>query len=74
MIIKNNFNDRSANPLDDYSSIGKGSHSLDKEFEMERAMLDIRKRYGANAIFKGRNLEKASTALERNGQVGGHKA
>ncbi len=36
MIIKNNFNERTANPLDDYTGIGKGSHSLDKEFEMER--------------------------------------
>ena len=36
MIIKNNFNDKSMNPLNDYSGIGKGSHSLDKEFEMEK--------------------------------------
>ena len=36
MIIKNNFNERNASPLNDYSGIGKGSHSLDKEFEMER--------------------------------------
>lgn len=36
MIIKNNFNDKNVNPLDDYNSIGKGSHSLDKEFEKER--------------------------------------
>ncbi len=36
MIIKNNFNDKSMNPLNDYSGIGKGSHSLDKELEQER--------------------------------------
>ena len=36
MIIKNNFNDKSINPLNDYSGIGKGSHSLDKEFEKEK--------------------------------------
>ena len=36
MIIKNNYNDKDANPLDNYSGIGKGSHSLDKEFELER--------------------------------------
>ena len=40
----------------------------------ESAIKETRKKYGANAIFKGRNLEKASTQLERNGQVGGHKA
>ena len=36
MIIKNNFNDKNVNPLDDYSGIGKGSHSLDKEYELEK--------------------------------------
>ena len=36
MIIKNNFNDRNANPLNDYTGIGKGSHSLDKELEREK--------------------------------------
>lgn len=36
MIIKNNFNSKSSNPLNNYNSIGKGSHSLDKELERER--------------------------------------
>jgi hypothetical protein len=36
MIIKNNFNEKDMNPLTDYSGIGKGSHSLDKEFELEK--------------------------------------
>ena len=36
MIIKNNFNTKNVNPLDDYSKIGKGSHSLDKELDDER--------------------------------------
>ncbi len=36
MIIKNNFNDRDIDPLNDYTSIGKGSHSLDRELEKEK--------------------------------------
>ena len=36
MIIKNNYNSKNVNPLDDYNSIGKGSHSLDKELENEK--------------------------------------
>ncbi len=36
MIIKNNFNSKDANPLNDYSSIGKGSHSLEHELDNER--------------------------------------
>ena len=36
MIIKNNFNEKDVEPLKDYHSIGKGSDSLDKKFEMEK--------------------------------------
>ena len=36
MIIKNNFNEKDVNPLKDYHSIGKGSDSLDKKFEMQK--------------------------------------
>ena len=37
-------------------------------------MLDIKKRFGKNAILKGLNLEDGATAKERNTQIGGHKA
>ena len=36
MIIKNNFNAKSADPLNDYNGIGKGSHSIDHELEEEK--------------------------------------
>ena len=36
MIIKNNFNTKNTDPLNNYSKIGKGSHSLDKEFDDDR--------------------------------------
>lgn len=36
MIIKNNFNEKNVNPLNDYTGIGKGSHSIDKELEREK--------------------------------------
>ena len=36
MIIQNNFNSKDANHLKDYQGIGKGSHSLDKKFELEK--------------------------------------
>ena len=35
MIIKNNFNEKSANPLEDYSSVGR-THDLENEIEKER--------------------------------------
>ncbi|HAG70204.1 MAG TPA: DNA methylase [Lachnospiraceae bacterium] len=48
--------------------------ALDKEQRIHRAMLMIRQRYGANALFRASNLLKASTVLERNLQIGGHRA
>ena len=37
-------------------------------------MLKIKKKYGKNAILKGMNLEEDATTLDRNKQIGGHKA
>ena len=40
----------------------------------QRAILEIKKKYGKNAILKGMNLEDGATARDRNAQIGGHKA
>lgn len=45
-----------------------------KEKKVQQALLDIKKRYGKNAIVKGMNLQEGATGMERNGQIGGHKA
>ena len=47
---------------------------LDRERRIQGAMVDVRKKYGANSLFKGLNLLEGATALERNMQIGGHKA
>jgi DNA polymerase V len=47
---------------------------LEKEKRRQRAVLTIRKKYGKNAIIKGMNLEEGATAVDRNNQIGGHKA
>ena len=39
-----------------------------------RPMLEIKKKYGKNAILKGMNRQEGATAVERNSQIGGHKA
>lgn len=41
---------------------------------MQQAVLDIKRRFGKNAILKGTNLEEGATMRERNGTIGGHKA
>ena len=48
--------------------------ALAREKEIQRAMLKIKKKYGKNAVLKGMNFEEGATTIERNGQVGGHKA
>ena len=48
--------------------------SEDKEKRIQTAMLGLQGRYGKNAVLKGMNLYKEGTTIERNGQVGGHKA
>ena len=48
--------------------------ALADERKRQQVMLDIKKKYGKNAILKGTNLEKGATARERNRQIGGHKA
>jgi len=45
-----------------------------KERRLQEAVLMLKEKYGKNAVLKGMNFEKGATAIERNGQVGGHKA
>lgn len=48
--------------------------NLEREKRMQKAMLDIKKKFGKNAIMKGMNLQEGATAKERNAQIGGHRA
>ena len=48
--------------------------ALERENRLQGAMLSVRSKYGANALFKGTNLREGATALERNLQIGGHRA
>lgn len=52
----------------------KEEEALQKERRLQEAMLDIKKKYGKNAILKGMNLEEGATAMDRNSRIGGHKA
>ena len=48
--------------------------ALEKERRIQEAEIALKKKFGKNAIIKGMNLQKGSTAIERNRQVGGHRA
>ena len=44
-----------------------------QEKELQNILLNIKNKYGKNAILKGMNLEDGATTIDRNGQIGGHK-
>lgn len=46
--------------------------SEEEENKLQHVVLDIKNKYGKNAILKGINLDKASTMKDRNKQIGGH--
>ena len=48
--------------------------TLEKNHKVQEAVVEIKNKFGKNAILKGMNLEKAATTMERNQQIGGHKA
>ncbi|MDK2942415.1 MAG: polymerase, partial [Acetobacterium sp.] len=62
----------------DYAALEKQQAAeeaeLEREKEMQKSILDIKKKFGKNAILKGMNLEEGATTRDRNDQIGGHKA
>ena len=46
----------------------------DKEKALQRATLLLQDKYGKNAVLKGMNFMQGAMTIERNGQIGGHKA
>ena len=47
---------------------------LAREKKLQEAMLNIKSKFGKNAILKGTNLVDGATAADRNSRIGGHKA
>ena len=57
----------------DYTELNKKRKKEQDEKKIQKAMLNIKNKYGKNAILKGINLQKEGTTIERNSQIGGHK-
>jgi len=66
----NNVIDEAYKQYDLFTNI----EDVEKEHRMQKAMLDIKDKFGKNAILKGMNLQEGATTRERNQQIGGHKA
>ena len=50
------------------------AEDLERNRKIQNAVLQIKNRYGKNAVLKGMNLQEAATTQERNQQIGGHKS
>lgn len=48
--------------------------ALEREKRIQKMILTVNKRFGKNALLKGMNLSEGATTMERNHQIGGHKA
>ena len=46
--------------------------AMKREQSMQEALLNIKKKYGKNAILRGISYQDGATARERNRQIGGH--
>ena len=55
------------------SLFNEETRDLKKEKRANEAILNIKRRYGRNAILKGINFEEGATGRERNAQIGGHR-
>ena len=62
----------------DYAAIQKEHeeyiNARKRENSIQKAIIEIKKRYGNNAVIKGMNLLEGATTIQRNHQIGGHKA
>lgn len=66
------------NNVVDYEEFGQltffdGADSK-KAHRVQEAVVEIKKKYGKNALLKGINLQDGATTIERNRQIGGHKS
>ncbi len=63
--------------LDFFTSLSRQEQeaaALEREKRRQQAELSIKRKFGKNAIFRGMNLKEGATTLDRNRQIGGHKA
>lgn len=49
-------------------------HLIERDKKLQRTALEIKQRFGQNALVRGMDLLEAGTARERNNQIGGHKS
>lgn len=58
----------------DPEAVERQKAALGREKNMQKALIEIKKKFGKNAVLRGMNFEEGATARDRNAQIGGHKA
>ena len=56
----------------DYKQKVENQLAEQSEKELQKAVINIKQKYGKNAIIKGMNLQEGGTTINRNMQIGGH--
>lgn len=70
----NNEQNVQLNIFTDYVKQAEEEQELQKEKDIQQALLDIQRKFGKNSVLKGTNLEEGATTIDRNKQIGGHRA
>ncbi len=60
--------------LDDHELLEDKKKVHKEDEKIQDVMIELKKKYGKNAILKGMNLSEGATTIDRNKQIGGHKA
>ena len=60
------------NLFTDYKAVEVSKKKEEREKKLQDAILEIKKKYGKNAILRGMNFEEGGTTIDRNKQIGGH--
>ena len=47
--------------------------ALEKEKSLQKAMIQLQKRFGKNTVLRGHDFQEGATKVERNRQIGGHR-
>ena len=78
VINENDYNNilnyEQINMFIDYNKVEQAKRKEEQEKSLQKAVINIKSRYGKNAILKGMNFVEGGTTIERNEQIGGHRS
>lgn len=74
-LIKDSENiEKPLRQLDLFTKPEETEQQTEQNLRLQQATLEIQRRYGKNALLKGTNFRSGATTIERNSQIGGHRA